>query len=125
MSNKSGLSTAWKPGQSGNPKGRVPDSRNKLSEEFVLTLYEHFLQYGAKAIERVYNSRPDVYVKVVASLIPKEFHFKNESAFEGLSREQLDQTITEIKSILTASTPSGLGAGSTTPGRSEKPDSIH
>ena len=55
MSNKVGLATQWKPGQSGNPKGRPVGSRNLLGEKFVQTLYEHFLEHGPKAIERVFQ----------------------------------------------------------------------
>ena len=104
MANKH-LATAWKPGQSGNPKGRTLGSRNKLGENFFTTLYEHFLEHGPKAIERVYNSRPDVYLKVIASTLPREMHFKNESAFEGLTDDKLDEVIDSVRAVLLASTP--------------------
>ena len=124
MANKH-LATQWKPGQSGNPKGRTLGSRNKLSEEFVMTLYEHFLQHGAKAIERVYNSRPDVYVKVVASLMPKEFHFKNESAFEGLTDDKLDEVISSVRAVLLTSTPTEASGRAATPVSKDKPNQFH
>jgi hypothetical protein len=68
----------WKPGQSGNPKGRPPGSRNKLGEAFVEALYRDFVEHGAKAIEICRETKPDVYLTVISKIIPKE-HNLNKS----------------------------------------------
>ena len=65
-----GLRDPWKPGESGNPAGRPKGSRNKLSEEFVADA--DWCEHGAAAIQTVRETRPDVYVKVVASLLPRQ-----------------------------------------------------
>jgi hypothetical protein len=114
MANKS-LAAAWKPGQSGNPKGRAVGSRNKLGENFINVLYEHFLEHGPKAIERVYNSRPDIYLKVIASTLPREMHFKNASAYDGLTDDKLDEVIDRVRAVLLASTPTESRTGEATP----------
>ena len=62
----------WKPGESGNPVGRPKDSRNKLSEEFVAEVYADWCEHGASAIKTVHETRPEVYMKVVASLLPRQ-----------------------------------------------------
>ena len=67
-----GLRPPWKPGESGNPAGRPKGSRNKLSEEFVAEVYADWCENGAAAIQTVRETRPDVYVKVVASLLPRQ-----------------------------------------------------
>ena len=67
-----GLRDPWQPGESGNPAGRPKGSRNKLSEEFVAEVYADWCEYGALAIQTVRQTRPDVYVKVVASLLPRQ-----------------------------------------------------
>ena len=59
-------------GESGNPAGRPKGSRNELSEEFVVEVYADWCEHGAVAIQTVRQTRPDVYVKVVASLLPRQ-----------------------------------------------------
>ena len=117
--------TVWKPGQSGNPAGRQIGSRNKLNEKFILALHDDFVEHGAKLIEEVRKKKPDQYLKVIASILPRELHFKDQSAFEGMSIEQLDETISAIKSVIAASAPAGLGEGKATAPGKQKPDSIH
>ena len=67
-----GLREPWKPGESGNPAGRPKGSRNKLSEEFVNELYADWCQHGSEVLKTVRETRPEVYVKVVASLLPRK-----------------------------------------------------
>jgi len=56
------------PGGPGRPKG----SKNKLSEYVLRELSEHFEEHGRLAIERLFENSPGEYLRVVASLIPKE-----------------------------------------------------
>lgn len=63
---------AWKPGQSGNPRGRQKGSRNKLGEAFIDAIYEDFQAHGAGVIGKVRDEKPDQYLKVIASILPKE-----------------------------------------------------
>lgn len=64
-------------GQSGNPAGRPKGARNKLNEEFVQKLCDDFQRHGADVIEKVRDEKPDVYLKVVASLAPKHVEIKD------------------------------------------------
>jgi len=41
----------WRPGQSGNPKGRPIGSRNKLNEKFILALHDDFAKHGPAVID--------------------------------------------------------------------------
>ena len=59
-------------GVSGNPAGRTPGSKNKLSENFVADLHQCWQKHGVTALERVATEQPEVLIKVVASLLPKD-----------------------------------------------------
>jgi len=65
---------AFKPGQSGNPLGRPKGSRNKLGEAFIEALHNDFQTHGVAAIQKVRETKPDQYLKVVAAVIPQEVH---------------------------------------------------
>ena len=62
----------FKPGQSGNPAGRPKGARSKLGEAFIKAMLEDFEQHGILAVETVRSEKPDQYLKVIASILPKE-----------------------------------------------------
>lgn len=99
----------FKPGQSGNPNGRVKGSRNKLGEAFVTALANDFEVNGVKVIETVRTERPHEYLKVVASLLPKQIEIK-ESAFDGIGDEELAALVAAARSALGVSDEGRGGA---------------
>src|SRR4026207_505117 len=64
--------TRFKPGQSGNPAGRPKGSRNRVSEKLLEALAIDFENHGREVIETVRAERPADYLKIVASLVPKQ-----------------------------------------------------
>jgi hypothetical protein len=106
----------FQPGQSGNPAGRPKGSRNKLGEAFVAALHDDFTKNGIAAIERVRTEDPAAYVRVIASILPRQVEIK-EGAFDGVSDDELAALVAAARSALGVS--EGGGAGSDQAGESE------
>jgi hypothetical protein len=85
----------WKPGQSGNPAGRPKGSRHKLSEEFIRALAEDFENHGKDAIVKMREDRPGDYIRVIASLMPKDLNL-NVNEYEHWTDEQLADRLEKL-----------------------------
>lgn len=80
----------FKPGQVANPLGRPKGARNALSEAFIKDILEDWKVAGPSAIQACRLDNPGVYLKVVASLVPKELSVKNGSNQLDAILDQLD-----------------------------------
>jgi hypothetical protein len=76
-------------GQSGNPTGRPKGSRNKLGEAFVADILADWQVNGAGVIAAVREADPVAYLKVVASVIPKQVDVKAEHSMHALTDAEL------------------------------------
>lgn len=95
-------------GQSGNPKGREKGSRNKLGEEFISSLQADFLEHGTLAIQTMRANDPGGYVRVIASILPKEVKV---TTAQELTDEQLDQRIRQLATALDLEVRAGEPVG--------------
>lgn len=84
-----------KPGQVLNPLGRQRGSRNKLGEEFVAALQKAFQEQGESAIQRVLASKPEVFLSIIAKVIPKEFLVKD-NTLGGIDEQLLARILEAI-----------------------------
>ena len=89
----------YRPGQSGNPKGRPKGSRNKLSEEFLAALLADFQDHGAEVIQAVRTEKPDQYLKVIAAVLPREMQLNAGPAGED-KHDATDWTSAELRAFL-------------------------
>lgn len=65
---------AWRPGM-----GKITGTRDKLTRKVLEAVLEDFRHYGAHAIERVREDDPSTYLRVVASLLPKDIKVESDS----------------------------------------------
>jgi hypothetical protein len=96
----------FQPGVSPNPGGKPVGSRNRLQGDFVRQLAEDFAQHGKKAIVRVREDRPSDYLRVIASLMPKEIDVGTK--FAALNDDEIAAGIAALQSLIAAS---GIGEG--------------
>jgi len=65
-----------KPFEAGNA-GRPKGVRNKLGEAFLKTVLADFEQGGIEALQKVRLTDPSTYMRVIASILPKEVTGEN------------------------------------------------
>ena len=97
-----------KKGEVRNPKGRPKGSRNKFSEKFIECYLKDFEEHGADAIVKVREKNPSDYLKIAASLVPKNFTIGEEvnsfdKFLEQLTDSELESVITGLYSVGKAS----------------------
>lgn len=74
-------------GMSGNPGGKPIGARNRIQGDFMREIAEDFAQHGKDAIQRCRDEKPEVYLRAIASMMPKEIH--DSRALEDLTEDEL------------------------------------
>ena len=74
-----------KPGEVRNPAGRPKGSRHKLGSAFLDAMLDDFTKHGTDVISVVREEKPDQYLKVVASILPKEIEV-GEDTIDSISQ---------------------------------------
>lgn len=98
-------------------KGRPKGSRNRLSEDFIAAFSDDFREHGVAVIQEVRLDKPAEYLKIAASLLPKEFTVNNVTTAD-LSDDELIERLDQVRSI--AASLAGAKAGSGTSVQSGK-----
>jgi hypothetical protein len=78
--------------------GRPKEARDRLSRAFLLGLADDFEANGKLAIERVRAEDPSAYLRVVASLQPKELEISD--PLRTMSDEKLSASIEVLAEML-------------------------
>ena len=64
----------WRPGL-----GRMAGTRDHLTRSVLETILADWREFGAGALERVREEDPSTYVRVIASLLPKDVKIESDS----------------------------------------------
>jgi len=118
----------WQPGTSPNPAGRPKGSRNKLGEAFLQALHESFLEQGPAAIQRVIEEKPDQYLKVIASVVPKEFTLNLGDDYSEMSDDELVERMHRLQAAIAPFLAGGTGdaeGGDGTEAGTQQPAQLH
>ena len=82
--------TSWKPGQSGNPAGRPKGTKDAINKAFLEDVTEDWRECGKEALERARKERPAEYVRMVASLLPKDQNLNVVTSDDALFHQVLE-----------------------------------
>jgi hypothetical protein len=89
---------AFLPGQGGRPRG----ARNHLTKVVFEDILRHWTEpaggdlcKGQAALEIVFREKPNEYVRLVTSVLPKEFVFENITS--ELDDDQIDELLIALR----------------------------
>jgi hypothetical protein len=90
----------FQPGHSGRPRG----TRNRLAAQVFEDIFAHWceaaapgskLRKGQEALQNLYLEHPGEYLRLTASVLPKEFTF--EAVTADLDDEQIDELLIALR----------------------------
>jgi len=84
----------FKSGNIGGP-GRPKGSRNRLAEDFLTDVCADWKQHGIKVIADVRKKYPAVYLRTVASLVPRDQLGPVQGEFSDLTDDELIESVEE------------------------------
>ena len=89
-------------GHSGNPAGRPKGSKNALSEAFLTDLQADWEINGAVSVIKMRDEDNTQYVKMVASLLPKDYNL-NLNDLENATDDELKSELRKNLELLGSS----------------------
>ena len=90
--------------QLGHSGGRPKGARNRLAAQVFEDILRHWcapaapgskLCKGAEALETLYKEKPGEYLRLTASVLPREFIFENVTS--DLDDEQIDELLLALR----------------------------
>lgn len=97
------LATRFKKGVKPPGTGRPAGSRDRLSTAFLKELADNFEKHGKITLEALRQADPATYIRVVASLQPKEIDLKQ--PLSALSDGKLEAAVLALTEALKTQAP--------------------
>ena len=92
-------------GDGGNTGGgRRQGARNRISTALLTAFAEDFEKFGEETVRITRVEKPVEYLRIAASLLPKEFEITHSQQLHELSDEELEQFIERLRLELHRST---------------------
>jgi hypothetical protein len=109
----------FQPGRPGT--GRKAGSRNRLSFAFIAALADDFEAHGIEVVRICRVERPDRYLQIVASLMPKELELIDNTSLQSVTDDELAHFIEYARHRLAERAQrAGDGAGEAADGAATK-----
>jgi hypothetical protein len=89
-------------GVSGNPGGGPGRARQALNADTIREMHWAFRKGGRKAILKVMNQSPAIFLKLLVLLVPRELQVEHKGGVKAMTDEQLEQGIEAITAMLAA-----------------------
>jgi len=119
--------------QLGHGGGRPKGARKRLAAQVFEDILRHWCEpaapgsklcKGAEALETLYKKKPGEYLRLTASVLPREFIFENVTS--DLDDEQIDELLLALRQrIVEARTAPALLASPDADGVGNEPESRH
>lgn len=113
MENKDPKTGTFLVGNTSARPGSRKGARNRLQGNFVAALSDHFEEIGVAAIDIVFKESPKDYLKIIASVLPREFILED-GRLESMTDEEISDHLAEIRRLKTSTLGqdrSGAGSG--------------
>ena len=86
----------FQPGNNMNPGGRPKGAKTRLEADFMWALADSFAIHGKGAIEAVIADKPHEYLKICASLMPKQLEVTT-TMLDEMTLEQLEESLATLR----------------------------
>jgi hypothetical protein len=83
-------------GNNGNGGGRRKGARNRISTALLTAFAEDFEKYGEETVRITRIEKPIEYLKIAASLLPKEFEI-TDSRLQEIDDSELESLIEAVR----------------------------
>jgi hypothetical protein len=77
-------------------------ARQQLNQDTIKGMQDAFRRGGQKAIDRVMRTKPDVFLKLLCLLVPREMQIEHKGGVKAMTDEELERGMEAIQAMLDA-----------------------